>query len=81
SACGGVFNIACGERVSLLDILGIVYELAGKRVEPVFEPSRPGDVRDSLADISLARQVVGYDPKVTFRDGLEKTFAWFRTIS
>ncbi|HEX9205998.1 MAG TPA: SDR family oxidoreductase, partial [Candidatus Deferrimicrobiaceae bacterium] len=47
SACGGVFNIACGERVSLLDILGIVYELAGKRVEPVFEPSRPGDVRDS----------------------------------
>jgi nucleoside-diphosphate-sugar epimerase len=78
TACGGVFNIACGERVSLLDILGIVYALAGKRVDPVFEPSRPGDVRDSLADISRAREIVGYDPKVTFREGLEKTFAWFR---
>jgi nucleoside-diphosphate-sugar epimerase len=78
AACGGVFNIACGERVSLLDILEIVYSLAGKRVDPVFEPSRPGDVRDSLAEISRARQVVGYDPKVAFRDGLEKTFDWFR---
>jgi len=78
AACGGVFNIACGERVSLLDILEIVYSLAGKRVNPVFEPSRPGDVRDSLAEISRAREVVGYAPKVTFRDGLEKTFDWFR---
>jgi nucleoside-diphosphate-sugar epimerase len=77
-ACGGVFNIACGERVSLLDILEIVYDLAGKRVQPAFEPFRQGDVRDSLADISLAREVVGYDPKVTLRDGLRKTFDWFR---
>ena len=80
AACGGVFNIACGERVSLLDILEIVYGLAGKRVEPKFEPSRPGDVRDSLADISRAREIVGYDPKVTFREGLQTTFDWFRGI-
>jgi nucleoside-diphosphate-sugar epimerase len=78
AACGGVFNIACGERVSLLDILEIVYALAGKRVDPVFEPSRPGDVRDSLADISRAREIVGYDPKVPFREGLRTTFEWFR---
>jgi nucleoside-diphosphate-sugar epimerase len=77
-ACGGVYNIACGERVSLLDILGIVQGLAGKRVEPKFEPSRPGDVRDSLADISRALDVLGYDPKVAFRDGLSRTFEWFR---
>src|SRR5512134_2924343 len=77
-ACGEVFNVACGERVSLLDILEIVCALAGKRVDPVFEPSRPGDVRDSLADISRAREVLGYDPKVPFREGLEKTFSWFR---
>jgi nucleoside-diphosphate-sugar epimerase len=77
-ACGGVFNVACGERVSLLDILEIVYALAGKRSDPVFEPSRPGDVRDSLADISRARDVLGYDPKVPFRDGLRKTLEWFR---
>ncbi|MBP2669021.1 MAG: UDP-glucose 4-epimerase [Deltaproteobacteria bacterium] len=78
AACGGVFNIACGERVSLLDILEIVYGLAGKRVEPKFEPSRPGDVRDSLADISRAREIVGFNPKVPFREGLRTTFDWFR---
>jgi len=78
AACGGVFNIACGERVSLLDILEIVYGLVGKRVEPKFEPSRPGDVRDSLADISRAREIVGFNPKVPFREGLRTTFDWFR---
>jgi len=78
SACGGVFNIACGERVSLLDILEIVYGLAGKRVDPKFEPPRAGDVRDSLADVSRARKGIGYDPKVPFREGMGKTFDWFR---
>jgi nucleoside-diphosphate-sugar epimerase len=78
AACGKVVNIACGERVSLLDILEIVYKLAGKRVPPVFEPGRAGDVRDSLADISLARDLIGYDPKVAFPEGLAKTFDWFR---
>ena len=78
AACGKVVNIACGERVSLLDILEIVYRLAGKRVAPNFEPGRAGDVRDSLADISLARDLIGYDPKVPFSEGLAKTFDWFR---
>jgi nucleoside-diphosphate-sugar epimerase len=78
AACGKVFNIACGERVSLLDILEIVYGLVGKRVPPNFEPGRVGDVRDSLADISLARDLIGYDPKIPFSEGLAKTFAWFR---
>lgn len=78
SACGKVFNIACGERVSLLDILEIVYGLAGKRVTPRFEPARAGDVRDSLADISRAKELLGYDPKVPFPDGLSRTFDYFR---
>jgi nucleoside-diphosphate-sugar epimerase len=65
--------------VSLLDILEIVYGLAGKRVPPNFEPGRVGDVRDSLADISLARDLIGYDPKVAFSEGLAQTFAWFRS--
>ena len=65
--------------MSLLDILEIVYQLAGKRVPPNFEPGRVGDVRDSLADISLARDLIGYDPKVAFRDGMKKTFDWFRS--
>ncbi|HBG73164.1 MAG TPA: LPS biosynthesis protein WbpP [Deltaproteobacteria bacterium] len=79
AACGKVVNIACGERVSLLDILEIVYKLAGKRVPPKFEPARPGDVRDSLADISLAKDLIGYDPKVPFAEGLARTFDWFKS--
>jgi len=72
-----VFNIACGERVSLLDILEIVYKLVGRRVAPKFEPTRPGDVRDSLADISLARDLLGYEPTVPFPEGLSRTFDFF----
>jgi len=79
AACGGVYNVACGERVSLLEILEILYRLAGRRVPPRFEPPRPGDVRDSLADISRAREVLGYAPSVFFADGLERTFAFFRS--
>ncbi|HSL91074.1 MAG TPA: SDR family oxidoreductase [Candidatus Limnocylindrales bacterium] len=78
AACGKVFNIACGERVSLLDILELVYGLAARRVAPKFEPSRPGDVRDSLADISLAKDLLGYSPKVAFPVGLSRTFDYFR---
>jgi nucleoside-diphosphate-sugar epimerase len=78
AACGRVFNIACGERVSLLGILEIVCGLAGRRVPPKFEPSRPGDVRDSLADISLAKELLGYNPKVSFQAGLPRTFHYFK---
>ena len=80
-ACGKVFNIACGERVSLLDILEIVYKLVGRRVDPGFETARPGDVRDSLADISLAKDFLGYEPRVGFPDGLSRTIDHFRGTS
>jgi nucleoside-diphosphate-sugar epimerase len=76
-ACGRVVNIACGERVSLLDILEIVYKLAGRRIAPRFEPSRRGDVRDSLADITLAKDLLGYEPQVGFPEGLSRTFDFF----
>jgi nucleoside-diphosphate-sugar epimerase len=81
TACGKVFNIACGERVSLLAILEIVYGLAARRVAPKFEPSRLGDVRDSLADISLAKDLLGYAPKVAFSTGLSRTFDYFRGLA
>jgi nucleoside-diphosphate-sugar epimerase len=77
-ACGKVFNIACGERVSLLDILEVVYGLAASRLPPAFEPARQGDVRDSLADISLAKELLGYVPRVAFPDGLSRTFDFFK---
>lgn len=77
AACGKVINIACGERVSLLEILETVYGLAGKRVAPRFDPPRPADVRDSLADISLAKDLLGYEPAVLFSEGLSRTFTYF----
>jgi len=77
-ACGTVVNVACGERISLLDILEHLYGLAGKHVAPRFEPARKGDVRDSLADISLAKELIGYEPRVGFAEGLSKTFDFFR---
>ena len=76
-ADGLACNIACGDRFSLLDLIGEINEILGKKVEPEFTDPRPGDVRDSLADISLAAEKLGYDPKVKFREGLEKTVEFF----
>jgi nucleoside-diphosphate-sugar epimerase len=80
-ACGKVFNTACGERTSLLDILDTLYGLLGSRVPPRFELQRKGDVRDSLADISLATDLLGYTPKVSLAEGLARTLAYFRQLA
>lgn len=77
---GRVMNIACGQQYSLLDLLGHLREILGSSVEPEFGPSRPGDVRHSCADISLASRVLGYKPVVGFREGLERTAAYYRTL-
>lgn len=74
---GLVCNVACGERFSLLDLINEICDILGKKVEPIFEPSRPGDVKDSLADISVAREILGFEPLVSFRQGLEKTVPFF----
>lgn len=78
---GEVVNIACGERISLNQLLDILGEEAGHKVERKYIEPRAGDVRDSLADISRARKLIGYDPKVSVRDGLKKTFAAFKTFT
>jgi UDP-glucose 4-epimerase len=72
---GQVFNIACGERISLNRLLTDLRELTGSEVEPVYVPARPGEVLHSLADITRAREALGYDVKVDFRGGLERTLA------
>ncbi len=79
AASGRVYNIACGDRISLLEVLEIIYGLAGHRVPPRFELQRAGDVRDSLADISLACDVLGFRPKVDFAHGLSKTYDFFKS--
>jgi UDP-glucose 4-epimerase len=75
---GQTVNIACGERISLNTLLGLISEEVGQSVVADYKPSRPGDVRDSLADITAARQLLGYEPHVKVREGLKRTVADFR---
>lgn len=78
-AAGKLFNIAAGRSYSLLDLLRELNTILNTRFEPIFEPTRVGDVRDSLADISAAMQGLNYQPLVSFQDGLRKTVEYYRT--
>jgi nucleoside-diphosphate-sugar epimerase len=78
-ASGGVFNIGTGGRVSLNQTLEYLRRITGKKLQAKYDPPRDGDIRDSQADITLARQVLGYQPMVMFEEGLERTFEWYRT--
>ena len=78
AASGEVINVATGGRISLNQLFRAVRDLTGADVEPIYKEPRAGDVRDSQADISKARRLLGYDPIVPFEQGLEKTVAWFR---
>ena len=74
---GSAFNIAFGEQYSLNDLLGMLREELGTDLQAEYGPDRPGDVKHSLADIARAREVIGYAPAVSFRDGLRRTIAAF----
>jgi UDP-glucose 4-epimerase len=78
---GQVINIACGERTSLNQLISYIAEEAGHAMNPEYRPERAGDVRDSLADVSAARALIGYEPKVKVRDGLKRTFAAFKAFT
>lgn len=75
---GEAFNIACGARYSLLDVLDAIEKGLGRKVERRHEESRAGDVKHTLADISKARSMLGYEPLVDFEDGMRRTVDWFR---
>lgn len=79
SACAGqVMNIACGERIDLNDLARVVREALGSSTMPRHEAPRVGDVMHSLADISRARTLIGYEPRVRFAEGIRKTLAWYQ---
>ena len=77
SASGRTFNIGTGHAVSLNRVLEMLQKASGKTLEAKYEPSREGDIRDSLADIRLAKEFLGYEPAVLFEEGLERTYAWY----
>ena len=77
---GKVFNIGTGARSSLNQTVELLGKISGKRLEVKYDPPREGDIRDSLADISQARDFLGYDPQVAFEEGLRRTFDWYRAV-
>ncbi len=78
-AAGKVINVGVGRSYTLNQTITILNHIFGQNVEPRYGPPRPGDARHSLADISLARQVLGYEPLVSFEEGLRRTGEWFRS--
>jgi UDP-N-acetylglucosamine 4-epimerase len=73
-----VYNIACGQQTTLGDLFETIKGLAGSDLAPRFGPERTGDVRHSLADITKARTLLGYQPEADIRQGLKATFEWYR---
>src|SRR6266851_2759343 len=80
NASGKVFNIGVGERFSLNQTVALLSKISGKSLEVKYDPPREGDIRDSQADISQAREFLGYQPKVGFEEGLRRTFEWYRAM-
>jgi nucleoside-diphosphate-sugar epimerase len=76
---GEIINVATGGRISLNQLFRTMRDLIGGKVEPSYTDPRPGDVRDSQADISKARRLLAYEPTVTFEEGLRRTVEWYRT--
>lgn len=78
NVAGQTFNVGTGARISLNRTLELLRKISGKHLEAKYDPPREGDIRDSQADISRAKQSLGYEPSVEFDEGLQKTFDWYR---
>lgn len=76
---GTGMNIATGKRITLKETFRILRDLTGYHGEPAYAAPRAGDIHDSLADITLAQELIGYTPQVDFREGLRRTVEWYRT--
>jgi nucleoside-diphosphate-sugar epimerase len=80
-AAGEVINVATGGRISLNELLRVMNRIVGSSLQAVYKPSRAGDVKDSQADITKARTLLGYEPLVGLDEGLERTLEWCRSES
>lgn len=76
-AINEIYNIACGAQTSLLELFNLLVNEEGSKLKPTHGPERKGDVKHSLADISKARDLLGYSPSITVKDGLKKTLQWY----
>jgi UDP-N-acetylglucosamine 4-epimerase len=73
-----LFNIAYGGREYLIDIYHELFKALGKGIEPIFGPDRPGDIKHSNADMSKARELLGYEPEWSFERGIEAAIEWYK---
>ncbi len=74
---GEVVNVACGQAVTVNAIVDMINDLLNKDIRPTYVAPRPGDVKHSLANVTLARKLIGFEPTIQFREGLEKTIDWY----
>jgi UDP-glucose 4-epimerase len=77
-AAGKVINVGVGRSYTLNETISLLNGIFGRQLNPRYDPPRKGDALHSLADISLARQVLGYEPRVSFEEGLRRTVEWFK---
>jgi nucleoside-diphosphate-sugar epimerase len=77
-AAGGVFNIACADRITVNFLIEKINHLLGKSIGPIYADPRPGDIKHSFADISAAGRGLGYRPVVGFEEGLKRTITWYQ---
>ncbi len=78
---GQTINVAAGQRVTLNETFETLCTLTGYAGKPAYAEPRSGDIRHSLADITLARELLGYEPRVDFREGLRRTVEWYRAVA
>jgi nucleoside-diphosphate-sugar epimerase len=76
-ASGMVFNGGTGSRITLNEVVRLLEKITGKKISPQYDPPRSGDIRDSQADISRAREILGYQPLVPLEEGLRRTWEWY----
>ena len=81
AVAGRTINAADGRSIDLLALLEVLNRLLGTKLQPQFAPPRPGDVRESQADISLARRLLGYEPQVDFEEGLRRSIDYYGRIA
>jgi len=77
-ASGKVFNGGTGARITLNEVAKSLEKITGKKIQTRYDPPRAGDIRDSQADVSLARKILGYEPHVLFEEGLKRTWEWYK---
>ena len=75
---GQTVNIACGQAVTVNQIIEMINNITGRNVKPIYVDRRPGDVKHSLADITAAKELIGYTPVVPFKQGLKDAIDWYR---